>query len=86
MPIYEYECKKCKEITEILDITGLKKEKIKCPACGSYKLEKIFSVTNVGKSKNTTSRCKETCPLSGPDKADSPWGRYRNDHGRQQRP
>lgn len=41
MPIYEYRCRKCHEVTE--KIQGVKESPLrKCPACGG-KLEKMMS-------------------------------------------
>ncbi|GAX59824.1 regulatory protein, FmdB family [Candidatus Scalindua japonica] len=41
MPLYEYKCKKCEKISEILQRNN---EKVVCPECGSKSLEKQFSV------------------------------------------
>lgn len=41
MPIYEYQCRKCREVTE--KIQGISDPPIrKCPACGG-RLEKVMS-------------------------------------------
>lgn len=41
MPIYEYVCRECGEEFELLVIN--KSEEIKCPKCGSPKLEQQVS-------------------------------------------
>ncbi len=41
MPLYEYKCKKCEKISEILQRGN---EKVMCPECGGKSLEKQFSV------------------------------------------
>ncbi|MFV1975545.1 MAG: zinc ribbon domain-containing protein, partial [Candidatus Scalindua sp.] len=41
MPLYEYKCKKCEKISEILQRNN---EKVVCPECGGKSLEKQFSV------------------------------------------
>ena len=46
MPIYEYRCIECGEISEYL--TSIRSsEKIQCPKCRSEKLEKIISRSNI---------------------------------------
>ncbi len=43
MPLYEYECKSCDQIVELLvRTTG---EKLACPDCGSAGLDRVLSVT-----------------------------------------
>ena len=42
MPLYEYDCKKCHEVVELL--VRSEKETIKCPECGSQRLERLLSV------------------------------------------
>lgn len=44
MPSYEFECKKCNKVfTIILSLEDYKKEKIKCPECGSTDVKRIYS-------------------------------------------
>ena len=50
MPIYEYECKGCKNKFELL-IRGTSATPV-CPACKSADLEKLFSLPSV-KSEST---------------------------------
>lgn len=48
MPIYEYECKKCGEVTELLVGVGAAgKKKPACGACGSKRLERLFSAASI---------------------------------------
>ncbi|MCS7242407.1 FmdB family zinc ribbon protein [Candidatus Caldatribacterium sp.] len=57
MPIYEYECKRCKEKFEIL-VFGNKS--VCCPKCGSEELVKKFSVfamKGVEKGGSSCSSC-----------------------------
>lgn len=42
MPLYEYHCKKCDSLVEVLVRTS--EEIPECPDCGSKKLEKQLSV------------------------------------------
>jgi putative FmdB family regulatory protein len=42
MPIYEYRCLECGGIAEMF-LHSLSSQNVQCPACGSYKLEKLLS-------------------------------------------
>ena len=69
MPMYEYRCKKCGEVSEIL--TGVSKEEpeIRCEVCKSTDLKKLISISNftVASAKATVERAPcgaepgETC-------------------------
>jgi putative FmdB family regulatory protein len=51
MPIYEYECSKCGEVTDIL-VSGFKDPKgLKCKNCGSKGLKRIISKVNFPSSQ-----------------------------------
>ena len=68
MPIFEYECKKCGEVTEYLE-EAAGDGKHKCPECGSTKMEKLFSTFNgrvsTGSASSGSPSCPTgTCPLS----------------------
>jgi putative FmdB family regulatory protein len=43
MPIYEYRCRSCGEISEIFQGIGEKDDPIRCSNCNSTDLEKILS-------------------------------------------
>ena len=47
MPIYEYRCRDCGEVTEALVRMG-GTPGLACPNCGSKKLERKFSVFGTG--------------------------------------
>ncbi len=70
MPIYEYECKACGAVTEILERGGAHREDPKCESCGSEKVEKMLSsfaaVTTGGAGANATSCCGLSSPCSDP--------------------
>ena len=58
MPIYEYECGKCKERFEVLqrineDTTGLQ-----CPKCGADKPKRVLSGFHSTSGKSTGASCK----------------------------
>jgi putative FmdB family regulatory protein len=44
MPIYDYKCQECGKVSEIFQ-HGLSNKVIKCPSCGSEKLERLFSAS-----------------------------------------
>ncbi len=44
MPHYEYHCEKCgKDFEKFLTIHEAETEKVKCPSCGSTRIEQKFS-------------------------------------------
>jgi putative FmdB family regulatory protein len=43
MPIYEYRCESCSQVFEALRRMGESTKGLACPACGSKKLEQVFS-------------------------------------------
>ena len=70
MPIFEYQCEKCGEVTEVLEKANAR-TKPACPKCGERKMKKIlssFAVGNKGGSSGgscSTGSCPTgTCPLS----------------------
>jgi len=71
MPIYEYRCLECGRVSEIF-LYNLNSQNVQCPECGSYKLEKLLSVSYTLKTDapipgttccGRTERC-ETPPCS----------------------
>ncbi|RMD94087.1 MAG: zinc ribbon domain-containing protein [Calditrichaeota bacterium] len=52
MPIYEYRCKKCQSIFEVLQRLNDQSE-VNCPKCGTVEVEKQFSLFA---SSNSSSR------------------------------
>ena len=51
MPIYEFECNKCKKSFEIL-MGFNEKAKPRCPECGSKKTKRLLSAFSTGSSKS----------------------------------
>lgn len=45
MPIYEYECKKCHKLTEVMQKMS-DPGPAKCPNCGSKRIERVMSQTS----------------------------------------
>lgn len=54
MPMYEYECRNCKERFEVLQKMGEGNEGLCCPKCNSDNPEKIFSAFCSGTSKGSS--------------------------------
>lgn len=65
MPMFEYRCKKCDHVTEVLERAG-DRSKPKCEKCGSLRMEKLLAAFSVGKGQvSSSSSCPTgTCPLS----------------------
>jgi len=58
MPLFEYKCKQCGHMTEVLERRGSRARR-KCEKCGSPKMEKVFSTFGVGK---TGASAGDSCP------------------------
>ncbi len=46
MPIYEFVCRRCQRLTEILVRGSIGKVEIRCPDCGSTELDRVVSRVN----------------------------------------
>jgi len=44
MPIYEYKCRRCGEVFEVLSRGSASKDAVACTACGAADAEKILSL------------------------------------------
>ncbi len=55
MPIYEYECLKCKNKFSELILEKEEEKKLRCPKCSAKKLEKLFSTFSVKTSSSAES-------------------------------
>lgn len=51
MPLFDYQCKKCKQISEYIVKTGQTRG-LKCKGCGSGALTKILGAANVCANPN----------------------------------
>ncbi|HVP57303.1 MAG TPA: zinc ribbon domain-containing protein [bacterium] len=54
LPIFEYECAKCRKVFEVLSAGGASK-RLKCPRCSSTRVKRLFSGFAVISSKGKTS-------------------------------
>ncbi|MBI5116576.1 zinc ribbon domain-containing protein [Candidatus Poribacteria bacterium] len=64
MPIYEFSCRECGRISEVLIRTNLSEETPACPVCSSKNLERLISLPNVPKEQTVSApRCGQghTC-------------------------
>jgi len=64
MPLFEYKCRKCGKIGEIL-VSTYDKEVPKCASCASTELEKLISAVNVGCSSGGGCEIGGDCPSAG---------------------
>ena len=65
MPIFEYRCKKCGNVTEFLEKAGSRKPH-PCDKCGSGDTEKAFSTfsAQVAAPETNCATCpNSTCPM-----------------------
>jgi len=76
MPIYEYRCQRCGQVSEFLVKTVSGGQNLSCPRCGSGDLEKLLSAPSLLKENTAspghtccgrTERC-ETPPCSTDDR------------------
>ena len=70
MPIYEYECTKCREVFEEL-VFGSEKD-VRCPRCSSKKVNKLMSAPSLPDAKkglsgglNTATPTQGSCGSGG---------------------
>ena len=55
MPIYQYKCQRCGEITEFFSHSFFNSETLACPSCGNRNLERLISAPNLLKASASTS-------------------------------
>lgn len=55
MPIYDYECKTCKNVFEILHLGKEETKNNICPKCNSVENEKLISIPSPAKFNSNTS-------------------------------
>lgn len=59
MPVYDFKCKKCGRVSEVLVLPGKAGPDVICPECGSSSLERLISASCLLKTSNSSSG--ETC-------------------------
>jgi putative FmdB family regulatory protein len=70
MPIYEYRCKQCGKVSEILVGVGPDNSSLACQHCGSHDLQKILSVSSFTFSES--SRAPGTTCCGREERCDTP--------------
>jgi len=63
MPLYEYDCKSCHHVVEVLVRTST--EKPQCPECGGEELERQISAPASPAIKSGTARLPVAAPGEG---------------------
>lgn len=61
MPIYEYRCKECGHVSEIMESIGSHSDDLICKNCGSDNLVKILSYSSISMVGNTRPRGLTCC-------------------------
>ncbi|MGM0600766.1 MAG: FmdB family zinc ribbon protein [Candidatus Rifleibacteriota bacterium] len=63
MPLYEYRCKKCGDVSTFLEKIN-QNGKHECKKCGSNEMVKIYSSFQTGDKEKSGGTCSTgTCPL-----------------------
>ena len=57
MPIYEYRCKKCEKVFEVIQKVEEGGDSLKCPSCGQKGPEKVLSCFSSLKGSESSSSC-----------------------------
>jgi len=60
MPIYEFQCRQCEKVFEVLFFSISENREVLCPDCNSDQVEKLMSIFG-GKSGNTSSSNCSSC-------------------------
>jgi putative FmdB family regulatory protein len=55
MPIYEFRCEKCGELTELMFTSSEDTQEIRCRHCGAEEMSRVLSTTHyaMGRAANT---------------------------------
>jgi putative FmdB family regulatory protein len=57
MPIYEYECRKCKERFEVIQRINEDTSDVQCPKCRAHKPKRVLSGFHSTSGKSSSARC-----------------------------
>jgi len=55
MPIYDFKCKKCGRVSEMLVLPGKDSQDVSCPECGSGNMERLISSSYLVKTGGSPS-------------------------------
>lgn len=75
MPIYEYRCKQCGEVSKFLEGVGRDRPELKCVVCAGEDLERLISLPGIVKKRgdNVISELGEQGGCPGKDCIDPGW-------------
>jgi len=59
MPIYDFRCKQCQKVSEVLVSSSTEWKTPACPNCGSQNLERLISAPGLLKERHT--KANATC-------------------------
>lgn len=62
MPLYEYECRNCGEVVEVLWRSSEDEKGMKCPGCGGSELHRKLSAFSAKVSSGSTGASAASCP------------------------
>ena len=65
MPLYEYECKSCKERFELRRSIADRDDELVCPKCGAKNPRRLFSVFGMGTSSSSNIPSGQSCSTGG---------------------
>lgn len=65
MPLFEFNCRKCKVTFEFLALPGRKDEKPVCPQCGGADVKKMLSSFRMGRSGKNPSAASSGSACGG---------------------
>lgn len=60
MPLYEYECRECKDRFEVLQGIHDDESTVRCPTCNADMPKRVLSVFNSASSTSTSMACGPT--------------------------
>jgi len=60
MPLYEYECKQCKERFEVLHFSNDDESNLRCPRCQADKPQRVLSLCSSAPGKSAGASCGPT--------------------------
>jgi putative FmdB family regulatory protein len=67
MPIYDYQCKDCKTLYDVLHKGKEIIEDIQCPLCGSFHYSKLISLPSIVTHRKSAVRCDtNACGMDKP--------------------
>jgi len=74
MPIYEYTCRSCGSVSEILTSIGGHSDPLQCKKCGSADLDKLLSAPSIGNAGTSGSDCSTQEKCYSPSCSTKPGG------------